>query len=59
LTCGFMFCWTYLVLSWCCSIIKINAGLSVLKFRLFATGIQISIMCHCTLQPFQGNVVWR
>jgi hypothetical protein len=54
LTCGFMFCWTYLVLSWCFSIIKINAGLlSVLKFRLFAKGIQISIMCHCTLQPFQ------
>jgi hypothetical protein len=54
LMCGFMFCWTYLVLSWCFSIIKINAGLlSVLKYPVFATGIQISTMCHCTLQTFQ------
>jgi hypothetical protein len=44
LTCGFMFCWTYLVLSWCFSIIKINAGSFVslqrgFKFRSCAIAL--------------------
>jgi uncharacterized membrane protein YagU involved in acid resistance len=52
--CGFVFSWSYPVLSRYFSFIKINAGLlSVLKFRLFVQGIQVSIMCSCTLQPFQ------
>jgi hypothetical protein len=35
-------------------IIKIKTGLlSGLMFLLFTWGIQVSIMCHWTLRPFQ------
>jgi hypothetical protein len=56
LMCGFMFWWSYLEKAWCFFVIKINAGLlSVLKFCLFVQGIQVLIMCYCTLQLFQTS----
>jgi hypothetical protein len=52
----FVFSWSCLELSRYFSIIKVNAGLLlVLKFCLFVQGIQVLIMCYCTLQPFKTS----
>jgi hypothetical protein len=52
--CGFVFWWRHLAKAWGFRIIKINAGmLSGLNFRLFRRGIQVWIMCHWPLCPFQ------
>jgi hypothetical protein len=52
--CGYVFQARLMAMPWSFLITIIKAGmLFALKFRLFRWGIQVSTMCHCTLQPFQ------